>query len=117
MMRSTSTPEHPAIGKPAGAAGGGAEERAFAIAGDVGGLDIGVEIALQRWVGRHGMLLAALLAAPHSPLLAGRVAVLDANGGDGGDRPLDAGRGVGWDDLADDESVEQLFSQFFIPLC
>ena len=77
----------------------GAEEGAFAVVGDAGRLDVGVDILLQSMMGRHLVLLAAFLVEPQPGPFALSVVVLDrhcnhgANAGEGehhrgDDRPV-----------------------------
>lgn len=78
------------VGQPAAAPRGGAEEEALVVLVEAGGIEVGIEPLLQGVVGRHFVLLDALLVQPHPPALARQVVVADPHGC----RRPDAGEGV-----------------------
>ena len=78
-----------------------AEERSFPVLGDAGRLDVLVEVAVQIVVGRHRVLLAALLMQPDPAAAPLHKVVLDPHR----NRGADAGKGV--DHQADQRPIAQ----------
>lgn len=85
----------------AGAPLGRAEQEAVAIVADRCGIQVGIDLVLERVVRRHRVLLAALLVQPHPSVLADGVVVADAHGDD----RADAGKGE--QQRADQRTVAQ----------